>query len=126
MSKIKIYSDTDPLDFIAERLGNHLQQHKQEVSYAKDPDFPPTWFFIQTRRHGHLKSINEKCINITIQGTRDECKITIGSGKWGENIVNSSNQPTLIPYDGIFATDKRSVAPIITERHIWKYLDKNI
>jgi len=122
MSKIKIYSDTDPLDFIAERLGNHLQQHKQEVSYAKDPDFPPTWLFIQTRRHGHLTL--EKCINITLQGTRDECKITIAGGKWGENIVDSSNQPTLIPYEGIFATDKKSIAPIITERNIWKYLDK--
>ena len=107
------------------KLGNHLQEHKYEVADCADEE-PITWCFIQTRRLGHLKSINEKCINITIQGTRDECKITIGSGKWGENIVNSSNQPTLIPFDGIFATDKRSVAPIITERHIWKYLDKNV
>jgi len=124
MSNTKTYTDVLPPDFIAEKLGNHLQQHKYEVSYAKDPDFPPSWFFIQTRRHGHLTL--EKCINITIQGTRDECKITIDGGKWGENIVDSSNQPTLIPYDGIFATDKKSIAPIITERAIWKYLDKNI
>ncbi len=123
MSNTKTYSNARPLDFIAEKLGNHLQEHKYEVSYAKDPGFPPSWFFIQTRRHGHLTL--EKCFNITIQGTRDECKITIGSGKWGENIVDSSHQPTLIPYEGIFATDKKSIAPIITERDIWKYLDKN-
>jgi len=65
-------------------------------------------------------------MNITIEGNRDECKITIGNGKWGENIIDNSNQPTLKPYDGIFATDKKSIAPIITENHIWKYLDKNI
>ena len=123
MSNTKTYTDVLPLDAIAEKLGNHLQEHKYEVSYAKDPDFPPSWFFIQTRRHGHLTL--EKCFNITIQGTRDECKITIGSGKWGENIVDSSHQPTLIPYEGIFATDKKSVAPIITERDIWQYLEKN-
>jgi len=123
MSNTKTYANVKPLDFIAEKLGNHLQEHKYQVSYAKDPDFPPSWFFIQTRRHGHLTL--EKCFNITIQGTRDECKITIGSGKWGENIVDSSHQPTLIPYEGIFATDKKSVAPIITERDIWKYLEKN-
>ncbi len=123
MSKTKTYTDVLPPDIIAEKLGNHLQEHKYEVSYAKDPDFPPSWFFIQTRRHGHLTL--EKCINITLQGTRDECKITIGGGKWGENIVDSSNQPTLIPYDGIFATDKKSIARIITERDIWKYIDKN-
>jgi len=125
MSKTKIYTDVLTLDIIAPKLGNYLQKHKYEVAYCADEEHM-TWYFIQTRRLGHLKSINEKCINITIQGTRDECKITIGSGRWGENIVDSSTQPTLIPYDGIFATDKRSVAPIITERHIWKYLDKNI
>ncbi len=123
MSNTKTYTNVKPLDVIAEKLGNHLQEHKYEVSYAKDPDFPPSWFFIQTRRHGHLTL--EKCFNITLQGTRDECKITIGSGKWGENIVDSSHQPKLIPYEGIFATDKKSIAPIITERDIWKYLEKN-
>jgi len=125
MSKTKIFTNVLPLDVISEKLGNHLQEHKQEVAYCADEEHK-TWCFIQTRRHGHLKSITKKCMNITIQGTRDECKITIGSGKWGENIVDSSNQPTLIPYDGIFATDKKSIAPIITERDIWKYLDKNL
>lgn len=125
MSKTKIYTNVLPLDVIAEKLGNHLQERKCEVSYCADEEHK-TWCFIQTRRHGHLKPINEKCIDITIQGTSDECKITIGSGKWGENIVESSKQPTLIPYEGIFATEKRSVAPIITEKKIWKYLDKSI
>ena len=123
MSKTKIYTNVLSLDIIALKLGNHLQEHKYEVAYCADEE-PITWCFIQTRRLGHLTS--KKCMNITIEGNRDECKITIGSGKWGENIVDSSNQPTLKPYDGIFATDKKSVAPIITERDIWKYLDKNI
>ena len=124
MSETKIYSDIKPLDFIAEKLGNHLQQQKHEVSYAKDPDFPPSWFFIQTRRHGGISF--DKCINIFLEGTRDECKITIESGKWGENTMDGSNKPALIPYEGIMASAKSSLAPIITAGHIWKYLDKNI
>ena len=121
MAKTKIFTNVLPLDVIAEKLGNHLQEKKQEVAYCGDEEHK-TWCFIQTRRHGHLTS--EKCMNITIEGNRDECKITVDGGKWGENIVDSSNQPTLIPYEGIFATDKKSIAPIITERNIWKYLDK--
>lgn len=125
MSKTKIYTNVLPLDVIALKLGNHLQKRKCEVAYCADEEHK-TWCFIQTRRFGHIKPINQKCIDITIQGTREKCKITIGSGEWGNNIVDSSDKPTLIPYEGIFATDKRSVSTIITERDIWKYLDKNI
>ena len=53
----------------------------------QDPNFPPTWCFIQTRRHGYIKQMNEKCIDITIQGTKEECKITIGSGEWGKILL---------------------------------------
>ena len=123
MSETKIYRDVLPLDTIAEKLGNHLQGHKREVSYCKDEE-QNTWFFIQTRRHGGISF--DKCINIFLEGNRDECKITIESGKWGENTVDSSNKQTLIPYEGIMASGKSSLAPIITAGHIWKYLDKNI
>jgi len=123
MAKTKIYTNALPLDVIAEKLGNYLQENKQEVAYCGDEVLPTTWCFIQTRRLGHITF--EKCMNISIDGNRDECKITIGNGKWGENIIDSSIQPKLIPYEGIFATDKKSIAPIITERHIWKYLEKN-
>ena len=124
MSKTKIYTNVLPLDVIALKLGNHLQKNNCEVSYCADEE-NKTWCFIQTRKSGNLK-LNENCINIGIQGTRDECKITIDSGKWGENIIDISNPPTLIRYDGINATGKGSLVPIITERHIWKYLDKNV
>jgi len=30
-----------------------------------------------------------------------------------------------IPYDGIFATDKKSMIQLITERDIWRFLEKN-
>ena len=123
MSETKIYKNTLPLDVIALKLGNYLQEKKQEVAYCGD-EVNKTWCFIQTRRHGHVTSHN--CMNISIEGTRDECKISINSGKWGENIIDNSNQPTLKSYDGIYATDEKSIAPIITEKHIWKYLDKNI
>jgi len=125
MAKTKIYTNVVSLEIIALRLGNHLQEHKQEVVYCADQKHK-TWCFIQTRRFAYIKPINKKCINITLQGTIDECKITIDGGKWGENIFEGSNQATLIPYKGIFAPDKRSVAPIITERQIWSYLEENI
>jgi len=122
MSETKIYRDVLPLDIIAEKLGNHLQGHKREIAYCYDEE-QKTWFFIQTRRHGGISF--DKCINIFLEGTRDECKITIESGKWGENTMDGSNKPTLIPYEGIMASAKSSFAPIITAGHIWKYLDKN-
>ena len=123
MPETKIYRDVLPLDTIAEKLANHLQGHKREVAYCKDEEHE-TWFFIQTRRHGDISF--DKCLNIFLEGTRDECKITIESGKWGESTVDSSNKPALIPYDGIMESKKSSLAPIITAGHIWKYLDKNI
>ena len=125
MSKTKTYTNVLPLETISLKLGNHLQQQKCEVSYCGDEE-NKTWCFIQTRKNKHIKSIDEKCIDISIQGTQDECKITIGSGKWGENTIDSSNPPTMIPYDGIFATDKKSMIQLITERDIWKFLEKNI
>jgi len=124
MSKTKIFTNTLPLDVIAEKLGNHLQgKHNCEVSYAKDPNFTPTWGFIQTRRHGHIKQMNEKCIDITIQGTREECKITIDSGEWGKNTFDDSKP--LIPYKGIHSKEDGTFGSFIEERQIWKYLDKN-
>jgi hypothetical protein len=73
-----------------------------------------------------LKLSHKKCINITIQGTREKCSVTLDTGIWGENTIDFSNPPTLLTYEGIMATDKKSVFPIITESQIWKYLDKNI
>jgi len=124
MSKTKIYTYTPPLDVIAEKLGNHLQgTHNCEASYARDPNFIPTWYFIQTRRHGHLKQMNEKCIDITIQGTREECKITIDSGEWGKNTFDDSKP--LIPYKGINSKEEGSFGSFITEKQIWNFLEKN-
>jgi len=124
MSKTKIYSNTLPLDVIAEKLGNHLQgEHNCEVSYARDPNFPPSWGFIQARRHGHIKQMNEKCIDITIQGTREECKITIDSGEWGKNTFDDSKP--LIPYKGINSKEEGTFGSFIAEKQIWKYLDEN-
>jgi hypothetical protein len=124
MSETKTYTHTLPLDTLSERLGNHLQgKHNCEVSYANDPNYPPSWCFIQTRRHGHVKQMNEKCIDITIQGTRKECKITIGSGEWGGNTFDDSKP--LTPYKGILAKEGGSFGSLIIEKQIWKFLDKN-
>jgi hypothetical protein len=125
MGKTKLYTDVMPLDTIALKLGNYLQENKDEVSYSADKE-KKTWFFIQTRKHGYLKLSHKKCINITIQGTREKCSITVDTGMWGENTIDFSNPPTLLTYEGIMATDKKSVFPIITEGQIWKYLDKSI
>ena len=125
MSKTKIYTNVLPLEVIALKLGNHLQgKHNCEASHASDPNFPPTWCFIQTRRHGHIKQMNEKCIDITIQGTREECKITIDSGEWGKNTFDDSKP--LIPYKGINSKEEGSFGSFITERQIWNFLEKNI
>ena len=125
MSETKTYVNTLPLDVIGEKLGNYFQgKFNHEVSYAHDPELPVSWCFIQTRRHGHIKQMNEKCIDITIQGTREECMITIDSGKWGKNTYDDSKP--LTPYKGINSKEGGSLGSFIVERQIWKYLDKNI
>jgi len=125
MSKTKTYTDVVTLDIIALRLGNHLQENKFEVSYAADEE-KRSWCFIQTRRIGRLKLKKEKCMNITIQGTREECKITVSDGEWGTNTIDSSNPGKITPYKGIFEDKKKLLAPIITEKHIFDYLDKHV
>ncbi len=125
ISETKTYAHTLPLDVISEKLGNHLQgKHSCEVSYVGDLNLPITWCFIQTRRHGHIKQMNEKCIDITIQGSRDECKITVSSGEWGKNTFDDSKP--LTPYKGINSKEGGTLGSLITEKQIWKFLDKNI
>ena len=124
MGKTKIYTDAFPLDIIALKLGNYLQDNKDEVAYSHDEEHK-TWFFIQTRKHGYLESSNKNCINITIKGTREKCSVTIDSGVWGENTVDFSNPPVLLNYEGIMETDKKSINPLILESRIWNYLDEN-
>ena len=125
MGKTKTYTNVLPLDIISLKLGNYLQENKNDVSYSNDKE-KKTWVFIQTRKHGYLESSNKKCINITIKGTREECSVTVDSGIWGENTIDFPNPPTLLAYDGIMETDKKSINPLLSDSQIWKYLDKNI
>ena len=123
MSKTKTYTDVLPLEVIALRLGNHLQENKYQVSYVGDEE-KKTWVFIQTRRIGRLKM--KKCINVFIQGTRKECKVTVSDGEWGTNTINDSNPKKMSPYKGLFENKKKLFAGIITKKHIFDYLDKNV
>lgn len=122
MVKTKIYTDVLPLEVISLKLGNHLQENYDQVSYCADKEHT-IWCFIQTRNKTYLKLDDKKCINITIQGTREKCSVTVDTGIWGENTVDFSNPPTLLTYEGIHKTDEKALFPIITEQHIWKYLD---
>ena len=124
MGKTKIYTNVLPLDVIALKLGNYLQENKDEVAYSADKE-QKTWVFIQTRKHGYLESNDKKCINITIKGTREKCSVTIDGGIWGENTIDFSNPPALLTYEGIMETGKKSINPLLSESQIWKYLDKN-
>jgi hypothetical protein len=122
MSKTKVYTDVEPLDIIGLRLGNYLQKKKYAVSYVVDDE--KSWIFIQTKRMGKIKLKNQKCMNIVIQGNRDECTVTISDGEWGENTIDSSKPGKLIPYKGINADTKKLVVPIILKKQIFNFLDK--
>jgi hypothetical protein len=122
MSKTKGYTDVVSLDIIGLRLGNYLQEKKYAVSYVVDDE--KSWIFIQTKRMGKIKLKNQKCMNIIIQGNREECTVTISDGVWGENTIDSSKPGKLIPYKGIFADRKKLVVPIILKKHIFDFLDK--
>ena len=125
MSKTKTYTDVLPIDVIALRLGNHLQERKYQVSYASDEE-KKLWIFIQTRRILRIKLKTKKCMNIFIQGTRKECKITVSDGEWDKNTIDSSDPRKMIPYQGIFVDKKKLFASVITKKHIFDYLDKNV
>ena len=123
MSQTKTYTDVLPLEVIALRLGNHLQESKYQVSYVADEE-KKSWVFIQTRAIRRLKM--KKCINIFIQGNRKECKVTVSDGEWGKNTIDSSDPRKMAPYQGIFKDKKKLFASIITKRDIFNYLDKNV
>ena len=125
MTITKNFSNTKPLDIIALRLGNHLQGKKHEVSYSakNNGEFR---CFIQTRRIKIIKTKSTKCINIIIQGTRDECKVSIEDGEWGKSTIENINPGEIIPYEGIHSKKKKIVAPIISKKAILDYISKNI
>jgi hypothetical protein len=120
VSKTKVYTNVVSFDIIGIRLANFLQEKRYEVSYAVDEK--KSWVFIQTRRISELKQ--EKCKNISIQGNREECAITIDDGEWNKNTIDSSKSGNLIPYKGIYADEKKLSVPIILEKQVFDFLDK--
>jgi hypothetical protein len=106
VAKTQKFSGADvDLERLATRVETYLQENKFEVAFSKDSSEPPSWFFIQARKAGALRTAAgaRRSTDITIRGSPDSFEVTIGTGKWSKNIITSAPL-FIVPIIGISAT----------------------
>jgi hypothetical protein len=111
------------LERLANRIEVYLQENKFEVAYSKDPTEPASWFFIQARKTGALRTAAgaRRSTDITIKGSPDNFQISIGTGEWGKNLVTSAPL-FIVPIVGIGATLVKLYTAKKFEDNLWKFI----
>ncbi len=114
--------DTD-LERLSTRVQTYLQENKFEVAFSKDPSEPASWFFIQARKAGALRTAAgaRRSTDITIRGDPNNFEVTIGTGEWGKNIITSAPL-FIVPIVGISATLAKLYVAKKFEDNLWKYI----
>lgn len=124
MAKTERYTNlgTD-LERLATRIETYLQENKFEVAFSKDSSEPASWFFIQARKAGALRTAAgaRRSTDITIRGQPDNFQVTIGTGEWGKNIITSAPL-FIVPIVGITATLAKLYVAKRFEDGLWKYI----
>lgn len=111
------------LERLATRIETYLQDDGFEVAFSKDPTEPASWFFIQARKAGALRTVAgaRRSTDIAIKGEPNSFEVTIGTGEWGKNLATSAPL-FIVPIVGIVAT----VAKLYTAKkfgdNLWKYI----
>ncbi len=115
------------LERLATRVQLYLQDNGFEVAYSKDPTEPASWFFIQARKVGALRTVAgaRRSTDITIKGRPDDFEVTIGTGEWGKNILTSAPL-FIVPIVGITATVVKLYTGKSFESNLWKYIKDQI
>ncbi len=124
MAKTERYTNLDvDLERLATRIETYLQENKFEVAFSKDSTEPASWFFIQARKAGALRTAAgaRRSTDITIRGQPDNFEVTIGTGEWGKNIITSAPL-FIVPIVGISATLAKLYVAKKFEDGLWKYI----
>jgi zinc-ribbon domain len=109
---------------LSNRIVSYLQSEKFEVGFSKDQSEPASWFLIQARKVGALRTITgaRRSTDITIRGEPNSFEVSIGNGEWGTNVIATS-VPTiltgggyLLVQMGLLYTNKSF------EDNLWKYV----
>ncbi len=114
--------DTD-LGRLAIRVETYLQETGFEVAFSKDQTEPASWFFIQARKAGTLRTVAgaRRSTDITIRGSPDQFKVSIGTGEWGKNLVTSVPL-FIVPIVGISASLVKLYTAKKFEDNLWKFI----
>jgi len=124
MAKTERYTNLDvDLERLATRIETYLQENKFEVAFSRDSTEPASWFFIQARKAGALRTAAgaRRSTDITIRGHPDSFEVTIGTGEWGKNIITSAPL-FIVPIVGISATLAKLYVAKKFEDGLWKYI----
>ncbi|HXV46421.1 MAG TPA: zinc ribbon domain-containing protein [Nitrososphaera sp.] len=111
------------LERLATRIETYLQENKFEVAFSRDASEPASWFFIQARKVGALRTAAgaRRSTDITIRGQPNDFEVTIGTGEWGKNIITSAPL-FIVPIVGISATLAKLYVAKRFEDSLWKYI----
>lgn len=124
MAKTERYTNLGvDLERLATRIETYLQENKFEIAFSKDQSEPASWFFIQARKAGALRTAAgaRRSTDITIRGQPDDFQVTIGTGEWGKNIITSAPL-FIVPIVGISATLAKLYVAKRFEDGLWKYI----
>ena len=128
MAKTQTFSGTDvDLERLATRIETYLQENKFEMAFSKDSSEPASWFFIQARKAGALRTAAgaRRSTDITIRGSPDNIEVTVGTGEWGKNIITSAPL-FIVPIIGISATLAKLYVAKRFEDNLWRYIADQI
>ena len=111
------------LERIATRVETYLQENNFEVAFSKDPTEPVSWFFIQARKGGALRTAAgaRRSTDIIIKGEPQRFEVTIGTGEWGKNMLTSVPL-FIVPVFGIVATVAKLYSAKKFESNLWAYI----
>ncbi|MFQ5940762.1 MAG: hypothetical protein ACE5KA_03585 [Nitrososphaerales archaeon] len=124
MTKAERFSDLNTdLERLATRIETYLQENSFEVAFSKDPTEPASWFFIQARKAGVLRTAAgaRRSTDIAIEGEPKSFVVTIGTGEWGKNILTSVPL-FIVPMVGIVATVAKLYSAKKFENNLWNYI----
>lgn len=108
---------------LATRVETYLQENGFEVAFSKDQTEPASWFFIQARKAGTLRTVAgaRRSTDITIRGSPDRFDVSIGTGEWGKNLVTSAPL-FIVPIVGISASLVKLYTAKRFEDNLWKFI----
>lgn len=115
------------LERLATRIETYLQENNFEIAFSKDPTEPASWFFIQARKAGALRTAAgaRRSTDIAIKGEPKSFEVTIGTGEWGKNILTSVPL-FIVPMVGIVATVAKLYTAKKFENSLWKYIKDQV